>query len=93
MLLSATPLGFQQITSLSAATSLTVPTGANFAIIRCAGQPVNWRDDGTAPTASVGIPMLIADPPLEYRGNLAAMQFIQTTSSATLNVSYYHIAG
>jgi len=83
------PLGYQQITSMSATTSLTVPIGANIAVVRTEAQSVRWRDDGTAPTSSVGIPMLTADPPYVFSGDLAVLQFIQVTSGAILNVSYY----
>lgn len=87
---SYTVLGFQQLSSLSSATKLTVPDGANIAVIEVnsGGQSVRWRDDGTAPTASVGTELLPGSQ-LTYSGNLAAIQFIQTAASATLNVSYY----
>jgi len=84
----AMPLGFQQVTGMTAATALTVPTGARFATIQAATQAVSWRDDGTAPTASVGM-QLAAGSTLQYSGNLAAIEFIQVTSGAILNVSYY----
>lgn len=82
------PMGFQQITSLGSAASLTVPAGAILAEIACTGQNVNWRDDGTAPTASIGMP-LPTNTLLVYPGNLAAIQLIQTAATATCNVSYY----
>lgn len=82
-----TPVGYQQITSLSAATALTVPNNARWALIVPETQAVRWRDDGT-PTASVGWP-LVAAQPLVYTGNLKAIRFIEQTASATLNVSFY----
>jgi hypothetical protein len=91
-----TCLGYQQITDLSSAVGLTVPTlapdGSNqkptFALIICETQGVRWRDDGTAPTASVGMP-LAAGVPLQYDGDLNKIKFIQQSASAKLNVSYY----
>ena len=91
-----TCLGYQQITDLSSAVGLTVPTlapdGSNqkptFALIICETQGVRWRDDSTAPTASVGMP-LAAGVPLQYDGDLNKIRFIQQTASAKLNVSYY----
>lgn len=65
----------------------------NFAVVRCTGQNVMWRDDGVAPTASTGMPLLTTDPPWEYAGDLLAIQFIQTAASAVLDVSYYTLVG
>ena len=89
-------LGYQQITSLSSATKLTLPTtdptGLSctpaFALIVAETQGVRWRDDGVAPTASVGMP-LAAGIPLQYDGDLSKIQFIQQSASAKLNISYY----
>ena len=85
---TTTVLGYQQITSLSASTALTVPVGATMALIVAETQAVRWRDDGTAPTASVGMP-LATGASLSYDGDLKAIRFIQQTASAVLNVSYY----
>ena len=85
---TTTGLGYQQITSLSASTALTVPVGATMALIVAETQAVRWRDDGTAPTASVGMP-LATGTSLSYDGDLKAIRFIQQTASAVLNVSYY----
>lgn len=84
------PLGYQQITSLSSAASLTVPTGARVAKIVAEGTDVRWRDDGTSPTTTVGMLIDISvDPYLTYEGDLSAIEFIETAASATLSVSYY----
>ena len=81
-------MGYQQITSLAAATSLTVPQGAIFALIITAGAAVRWRDDSGIPTASVGMPIPI-NSGLEYSGDLGKIKFIQQTAGAVLNVAYY----
>jgi len=89
-------IGYQQITSLSAATGLTVPAldkngnqqQPTFALIIAEDQPVRWRDDGTDPTASVGM-VLPVNVPLQYDGDLTRIKFIQTAASAKLNISYY----
>jgi hypothetical protein len=88
--ISRVSLGYQQLTSMASATKLTVPAGADFAYIVAEAQSVRWRDDGTAPTATVG-QLLPAGVPLQLSGAsvLAAAQFIQATSGAILNVSYY----
>ena len=81
-------LGYQQITSLSAATALTIPSGATMALIVPETQAVRWRDDGTNPTASVGMPVAIGES-LNYDGDLSRIRFIEQTASAKLNISYY----
>jgi len=89
-------MGYQQITSLSSATNLTVPktslNGLNakpvFALIVVEGQAVRWRDDKQSPTASVGMP-IAAGSTLQYDGDLTNIQFIQQGAGAILNISYY----
>ena len=80
-------LGFQQITSLSAAAALTVPAGTRYALVQCETQNVRWRADGIDPTATVGMLLKTTDQPLA----LAALnaKFIEATGSAVLNVSYF----
>lgn len=81
--------GYQQITSLSSATALTVPTGADRALIQATTQNVRWRSDGTNPTATIGMQLAAGDS-LFYTGNLAALKFIEETASAVLNITYYN---
>jgi hypothetical protein len=81
-------LGYQQITSLSAATGLTAPQGATLALIVPETQNVRWRDDGTNPTASVGMPIFVGAS-LSYDGDFNKIKFIQEAASAKLNISYY----
>lgn len=89
-------IGYEQITSLSSSTALNAPaTDANglscrpsFALITCEGAPVRWRDDGNAPTASVGMP-LAAGVTLQYDGDMLKIRFIQQSTGAKLNISYY----
>jgi len=91
-----TRLGYQQITSLSASTALTVPSvdvnglacKPSIAIITPETQAVRWRDDEVAPTASVGMP-LASGVTLQYDGDLTKIRFIEQTASAKLNVVYY----
>lgn len=65
----------------------------NLAIIRCTGGNVNWRDDGVAPTATVGMPMLATDSPFEYMGDIGGIQFIEQSGAATVDVSFYSLSG
>lgn len=81
-------LGYQQITSLSSAQALTVPSGATMALIAPETKDVRWRDDGVNPTASVGMPLVVGTT-LNYDGDLNRIRFIETEASAAINISYY----
>lgn len=81
-------LGYQQITSLSSSTSLTIPAGAARAVIQCQAQAVRWRDDDTDPTATVGMRMVPGDI-LDYDSDLPRIEFIEEVAGAVLNISYY----
>lgn len=93
---TTTCMGYQQITSLSSSSALTVPANGpagtalmpTKAVIIPETQAVRWRDDGTAPTASVGMPLAVGQP-LEYDGDLRKIRFIEQAASAKLSVSYY----
>lgn len=85
---TGSPLGYQQITSLATSTALSVPTGATIAVISVEAAGVRYRDDGTAPTAAIGMPLL-AGANFTYGGNLASLRFIAISGSPVLNVSYY----
>lgn len=89
-----TPKGRQRIpasgTGIATATGLTVPEGATIALIRPTGQAVAWSDDGVAPTADGGYPLLVGEE-LPYDVNLAAIQFIEISAGAVLHVVYYAV--
>ena len=82
------PMGYQQVTSISGATALTVPAGAKFAVFQAEAQVVRFRDDGVAPTASVGFELPVGVP-YNYVGTLSNVQVIETTSGGIVNVLYY----
>lgn len=82
-------LGYQQLTSLSAATALTVPAGTILALCTPETQAVRWRDDGTSPTASIGQPLPVGAELRYDAGGLALIKFIEQVASAKLNVVYY----
>ena len=84
------PLGYQQLTSLAASTALTVPLGATRAVVIATAQAVRWRDDGTAPTGTVGMPLAV-NVEKTFTGGLSALRFIEQTASAVLNITYYGV--
>lgn len=87
---AATQTGYQQIVGMAASTALTVPATSTYCVVQCETQAVRWRDDGTAPTATVGMP-LATGVQIVFGGaaEIAAVRFIQQTATATLNISYY----
>lgn len=88
--------GYQQITGMAASTALTVPvrdtnglvSTPSVAMIIPETQAVRWRDDGVAPTATVGMPLAVGTT-LMYDGDLTRIRFIAQVAGAILNVSYY----
>ena len=81
---------FQQITVSNSAVGLTVPKEARMAAITVENQPLRYRDDGTDPTASVGV-LLKADASMSvFSHSLGTIKFIrQGGSDSKINVSYY----
>lgn len=83
------PRGYEQISGPSAATGLTIPSErATVARIQAVSQNIRWRDDGTSPTASVGM-QLAAGNELWYDGDLTAFELIEESAGAEVNISYY----
>jgi hypothetical protein len=88
-------MGYQQITP-NAATALTVPATdpsgnkkqPTLVVITPEGQNVRWRDDGTDPTAAVGMPIYVGTSFL-YDGDLTRIKFINMVAGGKVNVSYY----
>lgn len=86
---SSTANSDQHNLAIVTSTSLTVPADALFAQVCAKGNSVNYRWDGTAPTASVGQPLLTGQCFLfSGRNILAALLFIQQAATATLDVTY-----
>lgn len=85
------PLGYQQISAatLASATSLTVPAGSRVADIQVDTATVRYRDDGTAPTTTVGVQLFNGLAPFSYSGDLTKIQFIAVSGAPVLNVTYY----
>jgi hypothetical protein len=59
-----------------------------FALIVAEGAAVRWRDDGIAPSTTVGMPLAIGVP-LQYDGDLNKIRFIQQAATGIINISYY----
>jgi hypothetical protein len=83
------PAGYTQDTDMAAASGLgTVPSGARLVLIQAEGDDLRWRDDGTNPTAAVGM-VLAEGQTLVYNGRFADFKAIQVTAAGVMNVSWY----
>lgn len=86
-------LSFQPLTGLSTAKGLpNIPIDANMALIAIDDAPIRWRDDGTDPTAAIGT-MELPTGKLRYEGALSRLRLIETTPSATCQITYWKITG
>lgn len=65
-----------------------IPALTKVAYIQADGGNIRYRDDGSVPTALIG--MLLPDTGiLEYTGDLSKLRFILASGTPKLNVSYY----
>jgi hypothetical protein len=86
--------GYETLAISNSAVSLsasTIGTGRSF-VGRLQGAQVRARSDGTAPTTSEGVPIEVGDVIVLSQHEIAATQFIRTTSTdAALKGHYYSI--
>jgi hypothetical protein len=84
-----TPLGYSQLTPTSAI-GLSAPAGSLICIVQAEGQTIRYRDDGTAPTTTVGMQILPGGV-LTASGaaEIAAVQIIQTATGGLVDLSCY----
>ncbi len=82
-------LGYMQVTALGTAKSLSVPNGTSMLMLVPEGKSVRWRDDGVAPTATVGMPLAVGAALLYTAAQFEALQVIEVEAGAKLNVTFY----
>lgn len=73
-----------------------IPANTNYAAICNSGDPAVWRQDGTAPTSTVGNPLssgTFSSPSCEpFYNPTAALEWIsQTTNPIVLSIAFYQI--
>lgn len=84
------PLKYEQVTGLNTVKTLTVPDrGIALVLLQAEAQDVRWTDDGSNPSASVGMILKAAQPHTEYDGDPTKLKFIEAAATAKLNVTYY----
>jgi len=78
-------------TSSSASlTSGGIPTGAQMVFLQAETANVRYRDDGGAPTASIGnLVVAGAGGQILYGGTFSALRFIAASGSPLLNIAFY----
>jgi len=86
------PLGFCQIAVSTAVTLSSAcanyPSNSNAIVVVVETAAVRWRDDGTAPTSSVGMFLDIGST-LTYMGDISKVQFVAVSGSPVIDVSFY----
>lgn len=76
-------------TLITASGGTTLPQGAKAAEICVSGASIRYLGAGsTAPTASIGIPVTVGTC-FPYTGQIYGIQFIQQSSTATLDIELY----
>lgn len=87
--------GTQSAVDISSATAFTIPTGAVRAVVTFAGTNNGsgtcafYRDDGTSPTGTTGIPVPAFQPFAYDILNLPLKAIAATGASCTMSVAYY----
>ena len=85
-----TPRGYQQDTAMTSAQPLpSIPQYTEAVLLQATGDNIRWRDDGTAPTASVGMRLLAGGEPFFYVGDVRKIRVIEEGTAAVLNCAYY----
>lgn len=86
------PCGLQQIVAatLANAQTLTPPAvdRANICVIQAEGGALRYTDDGTVPTATVGM-VINSGETMAYQGDLTAVKLIRKDATASANINYY----
>lgn len=87
-LATSAPLGYVQQSLTVAANLSTIPAGATYVVIVPETNGLRYRDDGTDPTAAIGIPVS-AGQTLTYDGSLSKLRIVSQTGTSTVNIAYY----
>jgi hypothetical protein len=88
------PLGYCQLSVGASAVALTtctggIPAGTVLVNLTVSTANLRYRDDGTNPTATVGIPILQGQN-VPYSGNNpAALVFIAQSGTAAIDIGFY----
>ena len=86
--MTPTILSGNQTSSITTASSISVPTGATHALMTVdeGGGNIRYWEDGTAPTTSAGL--LVPAGGAAELTNLANVKLISTSGTTVVNISY-----
>ena len=92
---SLNPIGYEQLTVSTTAVSLTPPNvGSRVVVILIRTNAVRYRDDGTAPTSTVGMPQDAGSVLVVCGASIGKIKLIRSGSAdATAEISYYGTGG
>jgi hypothetical protein len=83
-------LGYEQLASIASSTApSSVPAGTVAFAMQCSGQAVRWRADGGTPTASVGMRLLVTEPPQIFPFSPHSLRVIQESATGVVNLTYF----
>lgn len=83
-------LGYSQLTGMAAATALSsIPAGTTTVLLQAEAQVVRYRDDGTNPSGTVGMNLIVGVVYEFTIAQISRMRFIEAAGGAILNVSFY----
>lgn len=87
---SGDPAGYEQQAVSTVAAITSIPSVANKAFVQPDNGDIRWRDDGTAPTATVGnyLPQL-STLTIESVKSLANFQMVAVTGTVNVNINFY----
>ena len=84
------PCGLVKITATGTAAGFSPPgVGESYCVITVETANVRIRDDGTAPTASIGLLLVAGGAPFTYYGDVNAVQQIAVSGSPVFNILFY----
>ena len=74
--------------SIPAATKAQLNLKPTLVVINAEAQGLRWRDDGVAPTSSVGM-LIPSGATFEYTGNISNLRIINAAAGAIANLAFY----
>lgn len=83
------PLGYAQATlSTTTPYQVVAPSGTLYLLAIVTTQDARWRDDGTDPTATIGMPLNVGATLVHDTDN-TALRFTAQTAGSILNLAFY----